>query len=304
VRLSGLTKRFKRRLAVNQADLEVQPGDIFGLLGPNGAGKTTIIRMLLGLIAPTSGQVAVFGYDPMRQRAAVLARLAALVESPALYPGLSGRANLRAMALLSGVDDSTRIEQVLDQMSLAPHAGARFGTYSLGMKQRLCIAAALLTDPQLLILDEPTNGLDPEGMADIRRLIVEFVAQGRTVFLSSHLLHEVQQICNRVAVIQHGRIIVQGRVAELLAGQQAIRVRVAPDERERAGQALAGAGWSDRSRDTEPYLLVAEPPDAGAAINRALAGAGIFAGEITPHSQSLEEYYMSLVATPPGAQDD
>ncbi len=298
VQMTGLTKRFKRTLAVDGADLTVAPGDIFGLLGPNGAGKTTIIRMMLGLIRPTAGQVTVFGYDPMRERGEVLARIAAIVEAPALYPGLTGRANLQAMALLAGVDDPARIDAVLAQMGLASRAGDRFGTYSLGMKQRLCIAAALLTNPQLLILDEPTNGLDPEGMADIRRLIVEFVAQGRTVFLSSHLLHEVQQICNRVAVIQQGRIIIQGRVADLLAGKQAIRVHVTPAEMAPALQILRGQGGPERVRAEDGYLVVDAPPEEGAAINRALAEAGIFAGAIAPHSQSLEEYYMNLVTTP------
>jgi len=217
VRLAGLTKRFKRTLAVDGADLEVQPGDIFGLLGPNGAGKTTIIRMILGLIAPTSGQVAVFGYDPLRERAAVLARVGAIVESPALYPGLSGRDNLRAMALLIGVDDPARIERVLEQMGLAARAKDRFGTYSLGMKQRLCIAAALLTDPQLLILDEPTNGLDVEATHLFYDLIVDIAAQGTTVLFSTHLMDQVARLCSHVVVINRGTLVAKGGIDELRA---------------------------------------------------------------------------------------
>jgi ABC-2 type transport system ATP-binding protein len=283
-------------------DLEVHPGEVFCLLGPNGAGKTTIIRMILGLVAPTGGQATVFGYDPQRERAEVLARTAALIESPALYPGLSGRDNLRAMARLAGVADPAKIETVLEKMGLADRAKDRFSTYSLGMKQRLCIAAALLTDPQLLILDEPTNGLDPQGMAEIRQLVAEVAAQGRTVFLSSHLLHEVQQICHRVAVMQQGRIVAAGRVADLLGGQTTIRVQVEAAATAPAVTALERAGWADRLRREGDDLVVRAPAGEGQAINRVLAEAGIFAAAIIPQQQSLEEYYMNLtLATVPAA---
>lgn len=294
VRTINLTKRYKKATVVSGAELEVLPGDVFGLLGPNGAGKTTIIRMLLGLIAPSAGRAEVFGFDPTQQRKEVLRRVSAIVEAPALYPGMTGRDNLKAMALAAGIDNPAKVEEVLSRMNLVARAKDKYATYSLGMKQRLCIAAALLTDPQLLILDEPTNGLDPAGMAEIRQLIKELATQGCTVFLSSHLLHEVQQVCNRVAVIQRGQIIAQGLVEELLAGKTATQIRVGPSEWQAAWQILQGQGWANRVRAEGEYLMVDGLASESVAINRALATNGIFAAEITPRSQSLEEYYLML----------
>jgi ABC-2 type transport system ATP-binding protein len=295
IHISGLSKRFKKSMAVNQASFIVQQGDVFGLLGPNGAGKTTIIRMLLGLIRPTAGRATVLGFDPVRQRSAVLQQVAAIVEAPALYPGLTARDNLRAMALASGLaKPEQRIDEVLEMLSLQGRSKDKFSTFSLGMKQRLCIAATLLTDPQLIILDEPTNGLDPAGMAEIRQLIKDLAASGRTVLLSSHLLHEVQQICNRVAVIQRGQIIVEGLVSELLAGKSSIRVKVLPDEWESAHQILQKAGWAGRLSVEEGYLVLAAEAHEGRLINQTLASQGIFASEVILHNQSLEEYYLNL----------
>jgi ABC-2 type transport system ATP-binding protein len=295
IRISGLSKRFKKSMAVNRASFIVQPGDVFGLLGPNGAGKTTIIRMLLGLIRPTDGRATVLGFDPVQQRSAALQRVAAIVEAPALYPGLTARDNLRAMALASGLTKpEQRIDEVLELLGLQGRSKDKFKAFSLGMKQRLCIAATLLTDPQLIILDEPTNGLDPAGMAEVRQLIKDLAATGRTVLLSSHLLHEVQQICNRVAVIQRGQIIVEGLVSELLAGKSSIRVKVLPDEWESANQILQKAGWAGRLSSEEGYLVVAAEAHEGRLINQALVSQGIFANEVTLHNQSLEEYYLDL----------
>jgi ABC-2 type transport system ATP-binding protein len=290
-----LTKQFGRAFAVNAANFEVMPGDVFGLLGPNGAGKTTIIRMLLGLIKPTGGQAKVFGFDTIAQRAEVLARVSAIVEAPALYPGLNGYNNLKAMAIASGIaNPDQKIQEVLGRMGLSARAKDKFSTYSLGMKQRLCVAAALLTDPQLIILDEPTNGLDPAGMADIRTLIKDLASQGRTVLLSSHLLHEVQQVCNRVAIIQQGSIIVQGRVEELLAGKTSIYIHVQQHEWEKAWYVLQAAGYGARLRAEGEFLIVAGTAEDGVELNRVLATNEIYAGEISPRSQSLEEYYLSL----------
>jgi ABC-2 type transport system ATP-binding protein len=216
------------------------------------------------------------------------------VEAPALYPGLSGRENLKVMAMVAGVRDPAKIEEVLEKMNLAARANDRFGTYSLGMKQRLCIAAALLTDPQLVILDEPTNGLDPAGMAEIRNLIKELAGQGRTVFLSSHLLNEVQQVCNRVAVIQRGQIISQGLLDELLAGKTSISVKVLPGDWENARTILQSQGWAERLHVEVDCLVVDGPATEGVAINRALAMQGVFAAEIFSRTQSLEEYYLEL----------
>lgn len=300
IRTIELSKRFKKMLAVNNVSFEVQTGDVFGLLGPNGAGKTTIIRMLLGLIKPTGGKAEVFGFDPVTERAEVFRRVGAIVEAPALYPKLNGRDNLRAMAIASGITNpESKIDEVLQIMGLAARSKDKFSTYSLGMKQRLCIAATLLTDPQLIILDEPTNGLDPAGMAEIRQLIKDLAAQGRTVFLSSHLLHEVQQVCNRVAVIQRGQIIVQGLVNDLLAGKSAIWVRVQADEWENAWHILQRGGWENRVRGESGYLILNVPGSEGRAINQALASNGIYASEISVQSQSLEEYYLNLTNSQP-----
>ncbi|MEI6046497.1 MAG: ABC transporter ATP-binding protein [Chloroflexota bacterium] len=294
VRTLELSKRFKKVYAVKDAGLEAYAGDVFGLLGPNGAGKTTIIRMMLGLLAPSAGSVEVFGFSPTKQRAEVLKRVSAIVEAPALYPSLTGRDNLKTMAMVAGVNNPAKLDEVIEKMGLAARAKDRFGTYSLGMKQRLCIAAALLTDPQLIILDEPTNGLDPAGMAEIRQLIKELASQGRTVFLSSHLLNEVQQVCNRVAVIQKGEIIAQGLVEELLAGKTSLRIKVLPDDWEKAKRILQSQGWADRFHSEEDFLIVDAPASEGVAINRALATQGVFAGEIYARSQTLEEYYLEL----------
>lgn len=289
-----LTKRFKGKLAVNQAQFVVQPGDVFGLLGPNGAGKTTIIRMLLGLIRPTEGQALLFGKDIEKDKAYILRRTSAIVESPALYPHLSGWDNLRVMGRMSGISDPKRLEWALDQMGLRDRAKDRFRTYSLGMKQRLCIAAALLTDPQLIILDEPTNGLDPAGMRDIRELIKQLSSQGRTVFLSSHLLNEVQQVCNRVAIINYGTIIAQGLVDELLAARSFVHLRIHPTELEKAKVVLEGLQWVKSVRQDGEYLVVEGPASQGAALNQALGEAGIYASEIIPRTLSLEEYFLGV----------
>src|ERR687885_1451 len=228
VETRDLTKKYGPRIvAVDGVSLTVRRGEVYGFLGPNGAGKTTTLSMLLGLIRPTSGTASVLGRSPGDPEG--LARVGALVESPAFYPYLSGRDNLRVIARYAGVPKE-RVEEVFDLIDLTDRARDKFATYSLGMKQRLGVAAALLKDPELLILDEPTNGLDPAGMADMRRLVRSLGSGRRTVFLSSHLLSEVEQICDRVGVIQHGRLVAEGTLAEL-RGASRLLVRVEPIER-------------------------------------------------------------------------
>ncbi len=226
VQTRGLTKRYRRITAVEELDLMVDRGEVYGFLGPNGSGKTTTLRMLLGLIRPTSGEATVLGEPPGSPTA--LARMGALVESPAFYPYLSGRDNLKVMARYAGVPQ-TRVDEVLQEVELSGRAKDKYRKYSLGMKQRLGVAAALLKNPELLILDEPTNGLDPKGMADMRALIRKLGQGDRTVLLSSHLLGEVEQICDRVGVIQHGKLVAQGTLAEL-RGRQGLLVRAKPLE--------------------------------------------------------------------------
>src|SRR5689334_12286426 len=216
VETHGLTKRFGSGvLAVDSVDMSVRRGEVYGFLGPNGAGKTTTLRMLVGLIRPTSGAATVAGHAPGDP--AGLARIGSLIESPGFYPYLSGRENLRVVADLASVKQK-RVDEVLDIVELSSRAGRKFGTYSTGMKQRLGVAAALLKDPELLILDEPTNGLDPAGILEMRNLLRRLGHEGRTVFVSSHILSEVQQFADRIAVVHRGRCVAAGTVHELLQG--------------------------------------------------------------------------------------
>src|SRR5829696_8384779 len=224
VSTQGLTKVFGRRRAVDAVDLTVTRGEVYGFLGPNGAGKTTTLRMLLGLVRPTSGSALVHGRPPGDP--AAVARTGSLVEGPGFYPYLSGRENLRVLARYRGLPDR-EVDRVLERVDLTARGADRFRSYSLGMKQRLGVAAALLGEPDLLVLDEPTNGLDPAGM---RRLLVEVAAGGQTVLLSSHLLAEVQEICDRVGIIDRGRLLVESTVAELRGGTE-IRLGARPLDR-------------------------------------------------------------------------
>ncbi|WP_212732671.1 ABC transporter ATP-binding protein [Streptomyces oceani] len=246
VETTELTKRYGEILAVDRLNLGVRPGEVYGFLGPNGAGKTTTLRMLLGLVRPTSGGVRLLGRSP-----GDLTGVGALIESPGFYPYLSGRDNLRVLARHAGVG-APRVTEVLETVRLTKRSGDRYATYSLGMKQRLGVAAALLKDPRLLVLDEPTNGLDPAGMADMRALIRRLGAADCTVLLSSHLLGEVQQVCDRVGVIARGRLVAENTVAEL-RGDTVLRMVAEPLElaastRPRTAGGRPGAGGRGRSR--------------------------------------------------------
>jgi ABC-2 type transport system ATP-binding protein len=299
ISIQNLTKRYQNKYVVNQANLTVMPGDVFGLLGPNGAGKTTIIRMMLGLVRPTSGRALIFGADILTDRKLILGKTSAIVEAPALYPHLTGWENMKVMSYSAGITDIQKMRQALSQMGMLDRANDKFQTYSLGMKQRLCIAAALMTDPQLIILDEPTNGLDPAGIQSIRELIKSLAGQGRTVFLSSHLLNEVQQVCNRVAIIERGRIIAQGLVEEMLSSQNFIQLRLAPEEYGPAAQALQKLEFARNPRPLGEYLVVDGAANRGGEINRVLAQAGIYPSEIIPRHLSLEEFFLSVTNQPP-----
>src|SRR5437762_5981829 len=217
IEIRGLAKHYGEIVAVDGVDLTVEPGDVFGYLGPNGAGKTTSLRMMLGLIRPTEGSVHLFGRDPLLDGAKALAGVAGFVEGPRFYPYLSGRKNLQLLADYDGGDARSRIEEVLETVELRDRAKDRVGGYSHGMRQRLGIAASLLRRPQLLLLDEPTTGLDPAGMRDMRDLIRRLAADGITILLSSHLLYEVEELCNRVALVRKGGIVYEGGLEELLA---------------------------------------------------------------------------------------
>ena len=289
VETSGLTKRYGSKItAVDDLDLTVKRGEVYGFLGPNGAGKTTTLRMLLGLIKPSSGKARVLGESPGTP--ASLSRVGALVESPAFYPYLSGRDNLTVVARYAGADKS-RIGEVLEQVELSGRAKDKYKKYSLGMKQRLGVAAALLKDPELLILDEPTNGLDPQGMADMRALIRDLGQGERTVLLSSHLLGEIEQICDRVGVIQNGALVAEGTVAEL-RGQAGLFVRAEPiEEAAQIAEKLAGV---EEVQQTDGLLRLTIDPEKAAEINGKLVEAGLRVSELRPAAQSLEEVFLEL----------
>jgi ABC-type multidrug transport system ATPase subunit len=284
-----LGKRYgKRIVAVDRLTMRVRRGEVYGFLGPNGAGKTTTLRMLLGLIRPTSGSAIVLGAAPGSPEG--LARIGALVETPAFYPFLSGRDNLRVLARHAAVPE-TRIRTVLEEVELSGRAGDRFGTYSLGMKQRLGVAAALLKDPELLILDEPTNGMDAAGMAEMRTFIRSLGQDGRTVMLSSHLMGEVEQVCDRVGVIRSGRLVGEGTLDEL-RGRASLRVRAQPLAlAERAAAAVSGV---EQVAIADGSLLITADPGAAAAINRALVEAGIAVSELRLERASLEQIFLEL----------
>ena len=289
VEVRGLVREFKGGIrAVDGLDLAVATGEIYGFLGPNGAGKTTTMRMLLGLIRPTSGVASVLGRSPGNPKS--LARVGALVESPAFYPYLSGRDNLRMIARCAGVPKE-RIEEVFDLVELTDRARDKFARYSLGMKQRLGVAAALLKDPELLILDEPTNGLDPAGMADMRDLIRGLGSGERTVLLSSHLLGEVEQICDRVGVISRGRLIAESTVQEL-RGKGALLVGAKPLNRAREHvEQLLGA---ERVEVLNGALRLDADLATAGRINRELVGANIEVTELRPVERTLEEVFLEM----------
>lgn len=304
-----LTKAYGKLVAVNDLHLQVMRGDVFGFLGPNGAGKSTTIRMLLGLVRPTAGRAVIFGMDTAYQMPTILRHVGAIVEMPVFYPYLSGIDNLRVVAVASGMvsgrANQRRIEEVLELVELKKQAQMAYRKYSLGMKQRLGIASALLIDPELVLLDEPTNGLDPAGMYEIRQLIQRLAALGKTIFISSHLLNEVQQVCNRVAILQKGNLIKQGNVHELLRGQEQVQVGLRDaDELEQARAVLdkaraRGMDWigpihQEKDRQGQETLRINAPRTCAAEINRLLAQEEIFAAELHPYEGSLEEVYLQL----------
>jgi ABC-2 type transport system ATP-binding protein len=292
VETTALTKRYGRVAAVQDLDLTVRAGEVYGFLGPNGAGKTTTLRMLLGLVRPSAGSLRLLGRRPDAR--GHLDGVGALIEGPAFYPYLSGRDNLRVLALHAGVPIS-RVATVLETVDLTDRARDRYSTYSMGMKQRLGLAAALLKDPRLLILDEPTNGLDPAGMADMRLLVRKLAADGTTVLFSSHLLGEVQQICDRVGVISHGRLVAETTVAALGShGGSRGRLRVVAEPLAQAHAQLTARVGDDRVRVEGPALdLDVDAADA-ASVNAELVRAGVSVSELRWREPDLEQVFFEL----------
>ena len=301
IEMRGLVKRYGELTAVDGVDLTVEAGDVFGYLGPNGAGKTTSLRMMLGLIRPTEGSVRVFGRDPQAGVAA-LEGVAGFVEAPRFYPYLDGRTNLEYLAALDGDGAAARIDSALDTVELRDRAGDRVGGYSHGMLQRLGLAAALLREPRMLVLDEPATGLDPGGMRDMRALIRRLADGGMTVVLSSHLLAEVEELCNRVAIVRKGRVVYEGALAELRATaglhyrlrttDDALARRIATEQAGIEMTEVAGAGLAFR----------AEGEAAVAALSGTLIAAGALIVELAPSHATLEDLFFALTesgAPPP-----
>src|SRR5579864_478966 len=288
----ALSKNYGDRPAVKDLTLEVHGGEILGFLGPNGAGKTTTIRMALGLIRPTAGRVEILGEDIAHHAARVLPRVGALVESPALYLYMSGRDNLRAFASVLGGVPNTRLDEVLELVDLSGRQRDRVGSYSMGMKQRLGVATALLHDPELLMLDEPANGLDPAGIVEMRDLLRRLAAQGKTVFISSHVLGEVQQICDRVAIINHGELVRLAPVAELLGTAKDFVVRI--DDAPAVLRLLQQQPWGKAARLDHNDLITGSPTGRGRDLVRFLVQAGHWPDSVSPRQHNLEEVFLSL----------
>jgi ABC-2 type transport system ATP-binding protein len=308
---NNLTKKFGTLVAVNGLQLEIQSGDVFGFLGPNGSGKTTTIRMLLGLLKPTSGTIRIFGMDNTVHLQKILPRIGAIIENPVYYGDLSGFDNLRVIAMnsgmISGPKTKQRITEVLEMVDLTSQAKDVVRKYSLGMKQRLAIGMALLTDPELILLDEPTNGLDPMGVQEMRQMILRLSDAGKTVMLSSHILYEVQQVCNRVAILQKGSVIRQGHVHDLLQQGERLLIRMkTPAEAHTALLNLLrgreqGADWITQVRhENGAELLIDAPITRSSDILALLSQLQLYPLEIRPQENSLEDVFMRLLAAEEG----
>jgi ABC-type multidrug transport system ATPase subunit len=297
----GLEKRYGKQTALAGLDLSVPTGVVYGFLGPNGAGKTTTMRLLTGLIHPDGGTIELLGLPFGRGDRKRLFEVGALIESPSFYPYLSGRENLLSLAATGAPTPKNRVEELLDFVGLRDRARDRVQTYSLGMKQRLGIAAALLSDPRLLLLDEPSNGLDPAGIVAMRETLRQLAASGKTVFVSSHVLGEVQQLADVIGIIATGRLVREGPIEELLQGEGIVRVRVDPAHVDSALDVLRGLDGNDgvaRLPDADDWLKVKIDPERAADVNRVLATAGIYASGLETGSD-LEQLFLELTRDAP-----
>jgi ABC-2 type transport system ATP-binding protein len=297
IAIDGLTKRFGSVTAVQDLTLRVPRGGVFGLLGPNGSGKTTTIGLLLGLIRPSAGSIRLFGNDARGSQLSALRRIGAIVENPAFYPDLSGRANLRYFQGIAGRTDAEEIERLLVLVDLAERADGKFRTYSLGMKQRLGIAYALLGKPELVFLDEPTNGLDPSGMAEVRDLIERLGRTGHTVVLSSNLLNEVEQVCDNVAILSRGRLITHGKVRDLLHLSGTVRLKTTANEQ--ACEILGALDWVSSVRSEDGYLIAGVATDRSGEITRELSRQDVYVTEMVPLRVTLERYFLQVTGHEP-----
>ena len=292
IQTDALTKRYGNILAVDQLSIQVRRGHVYGLLGPNGSGKTTTMGMLLGLLKPTGGTFSLFGESDNLE--ASLRRIGAVIETPSFYPYLSGRQNLAYFQGISRRGTPDELDRLLAQVGLAERADSRFHTYSMGMKQRLGLAYSLLGDPDLVILDEPTNGLDPEGMLEVRELIRSLGDGERTVLLSSHLLNEVEQVCDSVTILSKGRLIAQGSVAELLQSVGREQVRMKTTDNSKARAVLATLDWVEDVSGDDEALIVSAPLERTAELTAALSKEEVYVVETAPIQLSLEDYFLQV----------
>jgi len=295
LRTTGLTKRFGKRTAVNNLNLEIRRGEVFGFLGPNGSGKSTTVAMLVGLIAPSSGDINIFGMNLKEKYWDIMRRVGATIESPAFYPYLSGWDNLEVFSTAIGGIPPSKIKEVLERVYLLDRAKDKYKTYSLGMKQRLAIAAALLRDPELIILDEPTNGLDPAGYKEVRDLIPNLASENRTIILCSHLLHEVELICDRVAIIKQGNVLACESVQVLLAKGQMLQIKVKNPPQ--AIAILKKLEWIRAVTEENGYFLVDVPKENASRISKILAENNVFVSELSVRSNDLESVFLELTGS-------
>ena len=289
-----LTKRYGDILAVDGLSLEVPRGHVFGLLGPNGSGKTTTMGMLLGLVKPTSGSFSLLGAGTPNREA--LTRTGAIVEFPSFYPHLSGRDNLAYFQEISGTSDAAELDELLDKVGLSERANDRYHTYSLGMKQRLGLAHVLLGDSDLLILDEPTNGMDPDGMAEVRQLIRSLGDGERTVLLSSHLLNEVEQVCDSVAILSNGRLVAQGGVDDLIRSLAGEKIRIRTTDNAKAIKLISRLDWVADVTSKGESILVSAPTERSPELTEVLSRSAVYVAEMTSDQLSLEEYYLKITS--------
>ncbi len=290
----SLTKHYGNIVAVENLSLEVPRGHVFGLLGPNGSGKTTTMGMLLGLVKPTSGSFSLLGGSISHQDA--LSRTGAIIEFPSFYPYLSGRDNLAFFQSVSCTGSSDELDDLLDLVGLAGRAKDRFHTYSLGMKQRLGLAYVLLGDPELLFLDEPTNGMDPAGMAEVREMILSLGNGERTVLLSSHLLHEVEQVCDSVAILSQGKLVAQGRVEDLVRSLEGYQIRLRTTDNVKAGEIISKLDWVENITVKKNTILVSAPGERSADISVVLSRSDVYIKEMTTDQMTLEDYYFRITS--------
>ena len=292
VETRGLSKRYGSVMAVDDLSLQIPGGQVFGLLGPNGSGKTTTIGMLLGLVKPTSGAISLFGLDADSALNEALLRVGAVMETPAFYPYLSGRANLQYFQGITRRSGGRDVDDLLELVGLTDAADNRFAIYSLGMKHRLGVAYVMLGDPELLLLDEPTNGLDPGGMVEVRDLIRQLGTDGRTILLCSHLLNEVEQVCDNVAILSHGRLVIQGSVQDLLGQKDVVRLTTTDDEK--AAQVIGSLSWVSDVRTEDGVLVVTASSERSWELTQELSQQGVYVSTMTRSQASLESYFLEI----------